>query len=76
MASIVLNISEKEKRVIGLHFEEGKTIREIAKEVHMSFRDISKIIKRHDKNIRLETKKESLAQKKSYQRIVKLIIYF
>jgi DNA-binding NarL/FixJ family response regulator len=44
MAFIILNKFEKEKRVIELHLE-GKTIRDIAKEVHMSFRDISKIIK-------------------------------
>ena len=40
----LLNKFEKEKRVIELHLE-GKTIREISKEIHMSFRDISKIIK-------------------------------
>jgi transposase len=62
--SIPLNKFEKEKRVIELHIEEGKTIRDIAKEIHMSFRDISKIIKRHDKKLRLETKKESIAQTK------------
>jgi hypothetical protein len=64
MSEIPLNKFAKEKRVIELHFEEGKTIRDIAKQVHMSFRDISKIIKRHDKKLRLETKEESLAQTK------------
>jgi DNA-binding NarL/FixJ family response regulator len=44
MAFIILNKFDKEKRVIELHLA-GKTIRDIAKEVHMSFRDISKIIK-------------------------------
>ena len=39
-----LNKFEKEKRVIEMYLA-GKTIREISKEVHMSFRDISKIIK-------------------------------
>ncbi|HEX2409387.1 MAG TPA: helix-turn-helix domain-containing protein [Nitrososphaeraceae archaeon] len=53
---IPLNKFEKEKRVIELHLQ-GKTIRDIAKEVHMSFRDISKIIKAYDKKMRLETKK-------------------
>ena len=36
MSEIHLNKFEKEKRVIELHLE-GKTIRDIAKEVHMSF---------------------------------------
>ena len=46
MSEILLNKFEKEKRVIELDLE-GKTIRDIAKEVHMSFRDISKIIKEY-----------------------------
>ena len=41
--SIPLNKFEKEERVIELH-KQGKTIRQITPEVHMSFRDISKII--------------------------------
>jgi DNA-binding NarL/FixJ family response regulator len=40
-----LNKTEKEKLVIEL-YNKGKTIREIAKEVHMSFGDISIIIKK------------------------------
>ena len=44
---IKLNKFEKEKRVIELH-KQGKTIKEIAKEVHMAFRDISKIIKKQE----------------------------
>jgi hypothetical protein len=40
--SIPLNKFEKEKMVIELH-KQGRTIRQIAPEVHMSFRDISKI---------------------------------
>jgi hypothetical protein len=55
MYQIPLNKFEKEKRVIALHLE-GKTIRDIAKEVKMSFRDISKIIKAYDKKVRLENK--------------------
>ena len=56
---IPLNKFEKEKKVIELHTNEGKTIRQIAPEVHMSFRDISRIIKAHDKKVRLQqTKKE------------------
>lgn len=42
MSEVFLNKYEKENRVIELHLA-GKTIRDIAKEVHMSFRDISKI---------------------------------
>ena len=57
MSEIHLNKFEKEKRVIELH-NQGKTIRDIAKEVHMSFRDISKIIKSYDKKIRLYGTKE------------------
>ena len=46
--------------VIELHTKEGKTLKEIATTVHMSFRDISKIIKAHDNKIRLQKiKKES-----------------
>jgi len=50
----MLNKFEKEKRALQLH-KQGKTIREISKEVHMSFRDISKIIKAYDKKSRLES---------------------
>src|SRR5918992_902825 len=55
--SFPLNKYEKEERVIELH-KQGKTIRHIAPEVHMSFRDISKIIKAYDKKTRLESKKQ------------------
>ena len=58
-----LNKFEKEKRVIELH-KQGKTIRQIAPEVRMSFRDISKKIKKYDKNQQLETKKENNENKK------------
>jgi hypothetical protein len=53
---LILNKFEKEKRVIELH-KQGRTIRQIAPEVHMSFRDISKIIKTYEKKIRLENNK-------------------
>jgi transposase len=56
MSEIPLNKYEKEKRVIELHLA-GKTIREIAKELHMSFTPISKIIKDYDKKTTLESKK-------------------
>jgi hypothetical protein len=67
MFEIHLNKFEKEKRVIELHLE-GKTIREISIEVHMSFRDISRLIKAYDKKIRLQTKKE---QENNQQTITK-----
>ncbi len=51
-----LNKYEKEKRVIELHLA-GKTIREIAKEVHMSFTPISKIIKAYERNKELQAKR-------------------
>jgi hypothetical protein len=43
----VLNKYEKEQLVIKLH-QDGKTIRDIASAVHMSFGDIGKIVKRTD----------------------------
>ena len=59
MSEIKLNKFEKEKRVIEL-YKEGKTIREIAQEVHMAFRDISQIIKKFiedtDENKKLQKK--------------------
>jgi transposase len=57
MFQIPLNKFEKEKRVIELHLH-GKTIREIAKEVHMSFRDISKLIKSYYKKTRIQQNKK------------------
>src|SRR4051794_39574884 len=41
----MLSRTEKEQRVIEL-YQQGKTIREIAQEVHMSFGDIGSIIKK------------------------------
>ena len=46
--TLLLNNFEKEQRVINLHLQ-GKTISAIAPLVHMSFRDISQIIKSYDK---------------------------
>ena len=56
MSEILLNKYEKEKRVIEMHLA-GKTIREIAKELHMSFTPISNIIKKYERKIRLENNK-------------------
>lgn len=52
MAETMLNKFQKQERVLQLH-REGKTIREISKEAHMAFRDISKIIKEYEKKSRL-----------------------
>ena len=56
-----MNKFEKEKRVIELHLE-GKTIRDIAKEIHMGFYDIGRRIKTYEKQqaaIALKEKPES-----------------
>ena len=53
-----MNKFEKEKKVIELHSKEGKTLKEIAPIVHMSFRDISKIIKAYERKKELETKRK------------------
>jgi hypothetical protein len=58
MSEIPLNKFEKEKKVIELH-NQGKTVRDIAKEVKMAFRNISKITKNYDKKIRLQAKREN-----------------
>jgi hypothetical protein len=44
---VVLNRRDKEQLVIKLH-QEGKTIRETAQQVHMSFKDIGTIIRKID----------------------------
>jgi hypothetical protein len=44
---MILDKTEKEQRVIEL-YQQGKTIREIAHEVHMSFADIGAIKKLQD----------------------------
>ena len=54
----ILNKFEKEQKVIELHSKEGKTLKEIAKIVKMSFRDISKIIKAYEKKITLQAKRK------------------
>ncbi len=63
MSEILLFKFEKEKRVIELYLQD-KTIREIAKEVHMSFRDISNIIKRYNRKIRAQQNNKEDGQTK------------
>lgn len=59
MSEIPLNKFEKEKRVIELH-NQGKTIRDIAQEIHMSFKDIGRIIKTYEKQQAAIASKEKL----------------
>jgi transposase len=59
MSEIHLNKFEKEKRVIELHLE-GKTIRDIAQEIHMGFKDIGRIIKTYEKQQAAIASKEKL----------------
>ena len=44
---VILNKKEKEELVVKLH-QENKTLRQISEIVHMSFKDIGKIIRRID----------------------------
>jgi hypothetical protein len=52
-----LNKFEKKKKVIELH-KQGKTIRQIAPEVHKNFRDISNIIKAYERKKELQDKRK------------------
>ena len=61
MSEIPLNKFEKEKKVIELH-KQGKTLKDIATIVHMSFRDIAKIIKKYERQKELQAKKEESNQ--------------
>jgi hypothetical protein len=63
MSEIPLNKYEKEKRIIEMHLA-GKTIREISKEVHMSFTPISKIIKAYERKVKREESNQSTQPKK------------
>jgi transposase len=54
---VLLSREERERRLIEL-YEQGKSSREIAKEVHMSFGDIASIIRRHSGEAKAETRKE------------------
>jgi hypothetical protein len=54
----ILNKFEKKNKVIELHSKEGNTLKEIAPIVHMSFRDISKIIKAYERKKELQAKRK------------------
>ena len=64
MFEVPLNKYEKEEKVIELH-KQGKTIRQIAPEVHMSFRDISNLIKAYEKKQAAVALKEKLESNSS-----------
>lgn len=70
-----MNKFEKKNMVIELH-KKGKTLKEISIDVHMSFRDISKIIKEYENKIELEERKKDSSKnnngdKKQVKRISK-----
>src|ERR671911_2885721 len=71
MSEIPLNKFEKEKRVIELHLE-GKTIRDIASIVHMSFSPISKLIKSYEKKVRLQQNNKQENNQSNQKTIKKL----
>ncbi|HEX7818706.1 MAG TPA: hypothetical protein VF419_04960 [Nitrososphaeraceae archaeon] len=65
---VVLNKQEKEKLVIRL-YKEGKTIRQIAHEVHISFTDIGKIIRKingQNNNDSIDLKDKSIETRAIY----------
>ena len=64
MFEVPLNKFEKEKKVIELHSKGGKTLKEIAPIVHMSFRDISKIIKAYERKAKRKVRNQSSQPKK------------
>ncbi|MDQ6723465.1 MAG: hypothetical protein M3Z01_04280 [Thermoproteota archaeon] len=70
---LLISRKEKEKLVITLA-KEGKTIREIAKEVHISLKDIGKIIRKitGDDDI---AEKEIEEEKEKQKRIKALSVY-
>ena len=70
-----MNKFEKEKKVIELHSKEGKTLKEIAPIVRMSFRDISKIIKAYERKAKRKVCKQSSLPKKPSLSTQSFILY-
>ena len=64
----ILNKFEKEEKVIELH-KAGKTLKEVAPIVHMSFRDISKIIKAYEKKVKLQQAKKENNQQPTIKKL-------
>jgi len=75
MFEVPLNKFEKEKKVIELHSKEGKTLKEIAPIVHMSFRDISKIIKGYERKAKRKVRNQSSQPKKPSLSTQSFILY-
>ena len=74
MSQHFLNKQEKEKRIIELHLQ-NKTIREIAKEVHMAFSPISKIIKAFERKAKRKVRNQSSLPKKPSLSTQSFILY-
>jgi hypothetical protein len=66
--SIPLNKFEKKQMVIELHLK-SKNYREIAKLVHISFRDIKQIIKAYEKKVELQKKKDENNQQSTTKKL-------
>ena len=64
-----LSRQEKEKLVLDLYYNQGKTFRDIAKEVRMSFSDIGFIIRRKEVE---EEEKNNTTSNKNYQQQLSL----
>jgi len=75
MFEVPLNKFEKEKKVIELHSKGGKTLKEIAPIVHMSFRDISKIIKAYERKAKRKVRNQSSLPKKPSLSTQSFILY-
>ena len=55
---IQLKVNGIKKKDLEIYIQKGKTIREITKEVHMLFRNVSKLIKEYERKKRLQAKRE------------------
>jgi hypothetical protein len=71
---VVLNRRDKEQSVIQLH-QEGKTIREVAQQVHTSFKDIGTIIRRIDGQEDHDIGSKDLKNKSKETRVLYLFLH-
>jgi transposase len=71
---LLTNRKEKEKQVIKLA-EEGKTTREISKEVHISSKDIGKIIRKETGDDDKEAAEKDNEKEKEKQKRLKFILH-
>jgi transposase len=58
----IITRQERKRLVIDLYYNQGKTVREIAKEARMSFRDIGVILNKAVKEKKIEGWKEEIKQ--------------